>query len=211
MIAIAPASTRRSPQVPRWMHCALGVLAVIAGGALEAGAQQPAGAPTGTVIGQVVNAETKAPLPAATVLVTGTLLRDSTNGEGRFVVREVPAGTHTLRVRFLGFGPQEQSVTLAGGDTATVNFALQAVPYVLTPFVVTALGLERKERSLGYAVQSINTGTLEKVPETTMMQGLAGQSPGVQVTSASGRPGAGARMTIRGEASFSGRDRKSVV
>src|SRR5207237_7826293 len=116
MIAIAPASKRRPPQAPRWMNCALGVLAVMAGD-LEAGAQQPAAAPTGTVIGQVVNAETKAPLPAAKVVVTGTLLRDSTNGEGRFIIREVPVGTRTLRVRLLGFGPQEQSVILAGGDT----------------------------------------------------------------------------------------------
>ena len=203
MIAIAPASKRRPPQAPRWMNCALGVLAVMAGD-LEAGAQQPAAAPTGTVIGQVVNAETKAPLPAAKVVVTGTALGDTTNAGGRFIIREVPVGVRMLRVRFLGFAPQEQSVTVAVGDTATVNFGLKAVPYAMAPVVVTALGLERKERSLGYAVQSINTGTLEKVPETTMMQGLAGQSPGVQVTSASGRPGAGARMTIRGEASFSG-------
>src|SRR2546421_12740027 len=145
MIAIAPASKRRPPQAPRWMHCALVVLEVMAG-ALEAGAQQPAAAPTGTVIGQVVNAETKAPLPAAPVLVTGTLLGDTTNAGGRFIIREVPVGTHTLRVRFLGFAPQEQSVTVAAGDTATVNFGLKAVPYAMAPVVVTALGIERSER-----------------------------------------------------------------
>src|SRR2546429_6006997 len=116
MIAIAPASTRRSAPAPagvartvchppprdcsvrrwsptgRWMHCALGVLAVMAGRALAAGAQQPARAPPRTAIGQGVNAETSAPLPAAPVLLMGTLLRDSTNGEGRVIIRQSPAG-----------------------------------------------------------------------------------------------------------------------
>jgi TonB-dependent SusC/RagA subfamily outer membrane receptor len=95
-------------------------------------------------------------------------------------------------------------VSVVAGDTNLVVIALRTVPYSLTPVVVTALGLERQERSLGYGVQSIDGTTLEKVPEATEMQALAGQSPSVQVTSASGRPGAGARMTIRGEASFSG-------
>lgn len=159
---------------------------------------------TGTLVGTVINAETKAPLPAVAVLVTGTLLRDNTNADGRFVIRDVPAGAHTVRVRLLGFAPQEQPVTIVAGDTAMVSVALAAVPFSMAPVVVTALGIERQQRSLGYAVQSISATTLEKTPEPTIMQALAAQSAGVQVTSASGRPGAGARVTIRGEASFSG-------
>lgn len=169
-----------------------------------AGAGVAAAQATGTIVGTVINAETRAPLAAAAVRVTGTQLTGNTNAGGRFVIADVPEGAHSVQVKLVGFAPFEQPVTVVAGDTSLVTIALRAVPYSLTPVVVTALGLERQERSLGYGVQSIDATTLEKVPEATIMQGLSGLSPGVQVTSASGRPGAGARMTIRGEASLSG-------
>ena len=193
-------------QTRRWMHRALCAMAVTASGAFAVDAQQPAGTtgPVGTVTGQVVNQDTKAPLSDVMVMVTGTELRTGTNARGRFVIRKVPVGAHTVRVQLLGFAPQEQSVTVVADSTATVDFTMKELPYAIAPVVVTALGIERKEKSIGYAVQSISSATLDKVPETTMMQALAGQSAGVAVTSASGRPGAGARITIRGETSFSG-------
>jgi TonB-linked SusC/RagA family outer membrane protein len=196
---------RRWRLVSRWTRGVVSAVAATAAGAFAAAAQEGAAAgPVGTVSGQVVNVDTKVPLQNAMVLITGTKLGASTNADGRFVIRNVPAGSHTVRVQLLGFSPVEQAVTVAAGQTATVDIALKEVPYTVAPVVVTALGIERKERSLGYAVQSISTPTLEKIPETTMMQALAGQAAGVQVTSASGRPGAGARITIRGESSFSG-------
>src|SRR5207237_302669 len=85
-----------------------------------------------------------------------------------------------------------------------LNFEMREIPYAVAPVVTTALGIAREEKSLGYATTSISSSTLEKIPEATMMQALAGQSAGVAMTSGSGRPGAGARLVIRGETSFSG-------
>jgi TonB-linked SusC/RagA family outer membrane protein len=104
----------------------------------------------------------------------------------------------------LGFAPVEQQVSVAADATATANFEMKDVPYTVSPVVVTALGIAREEKSLAYATTSVSSSTLEKIPEPTMMQALAGQSAGVAVTSGSGRPGAGARFVIRGESSFSG-------
>jgi TonB-linked SusC/RagA family outer membrane protein len=70
--------------------------------------------------------------------------------------------------------------------------------------VVTALGIEREERRLGYAVQSVGETALARSPEVTLVSALSGQAAGVSVTTASGRPGASARIVIRGETSFSG-------
>ena len=156
-------------------------------------------APVGTVIGQVVSADSKAPIQGAQVSVLGTTLRASANAEGRFVLRNVPVGSHTLRVQMLGFAPKEQQVAVTAGGTATANFEMTDIPYAVAPVVVTALGIAREEKSLGYATTSISAQTLEKIPEATMMQALAGQSAGVAMTSGSGRPGAGARVVIRGE------------
>src|SRR6266550_8329167 len=80
------------------VRVALSAALTAAVGTRAAGAQA-----TGTIVGTVLNAETRAPLPAAAVLVAGTLLGEATNAEGRFVIREVPVGMRTLRVRLLGF------------------------------------------------------------------------------------------------------------
>src|SRR4029079_19121071 len=109
----------------------------------------------------------------------------------------------TIRVQLLGFSPREQTVTVAAGGTASLNFELKDIPYAVAPVVTTALGIAREEKSLGYATTSISASTLEKIPETTMMQALAGQSAGLTMTSGSGRPGAGALINIRGASSFS--------
>jgi TonB-linked SusC/RagA family outer membrane protein len=178
-------------------------MALITTAGAAAPAQQPAGA-AGTVTGQVVAAESKAPLQGAQVTVLGTTLRATASAEGRYVIRNVPAGSQTVRVQLLGFSPREQPVTVAAAGTASLNFELKDIPYAVAPVVTTALGIAREEKSLGYATTSISASTLEKIPETTMMQALAGQSAGVAMTSGSGRPGAGARVVIRGETSFSG-------
>jgi TonB-linked SusC/RagA family outer membrane protein len=163
-------------------------------------AQEPA---VGTVVGQVMALGAGTPLQAQ-ILVIGTTVRTGAGADGRFVLRNVPVGERKLRAQVLGFAPSEQTITVTAGGTATANFTLKELPYEVAPIVTTALGIARDEKSLGYATTSISATTLERIPETTMMQALAGQSAGVQVTSASGRPGAGARVTIRGETSFAG-------
>ena len=187
----------------RWKLRAFAAMTIIATTASGALAQQPAG-PLGTVSGQVVSAESKTPLQGAQVSVVGTALRATATAEGRYVLRNVPAGSQTVRAQLLGFSPKEQAVTVTAGGTATANFEMKDIPYSVAPVVTTALGIAREEKSLGYATTSISSQALEKIPETTMMQALAGQSAGVAITSGSGRPGAGARVVIRGESSFSG-------
>lgn len=179
---------------------ALGLLVIAAPVALS---QEPAPA-TGTIAGQVVNVESREPLIGAQAGVVGTQLRAQAAAEGRFVIRNVPVGSRVVRVQLIGYAPIEQAVDVAAGGTATVTIAMKTLPYSVAPVVVTALGIARNERSLGYAVQTISAATIEKAQELSIMQTLAGQAAGVSVTSASGRPGAGARVVIRGETSFSG-------
>lgn len=181
-------------------RCALALTMVAVTGAT---AQQPTG-PVGSITGQVMSSENRSPLLGAQVTIVGTTWRAVAGAEGRFTIRNVPVGSHTVRVQFLGFAPSTQVVNVTRDATSTVAFDLKDVPYAIAPMVVTALGITRSEKSLGYAVQTVSSATIERIPETTLMQALAGQSAGVSVTSASGRPGAGARITIRGESSFSG-------
>jgi TonB-linked SusC/RagA family outer membrane protein len=164
---------------------------------------QPAGQ-VGTVVGQVVVEGAGTPIVGAQVVVVGTTIGALAGADGRFTIRNVPAGAQQVRAQFIGFAPSVQPVTVTAGQTVTVKLQMKDAPYQISPTVVTALGITRSEKSLGYATTTISSQTLERVPETTLLQSLAGQSAGVQVISASGRPGAGARVTIRGESSFSG-------
>src|SRR6185503_17402952 len=131
----------------RWTVASLSMaaLAAISG---TARAQQPTGA-VGTVIGQVVVEDGRVPLQAAQVLVLGSTLRAGSGADGRYTIRNVPAGAHTIRVQILGFSPQEKPVTVTAGGTVTVDFAMKEVPYSIAPMTVTALGIERSEKSLG--------------------------------------------------------------
>jgi TonB-linked SusC/RagA family outer membrane protein len=178
----------------------MGALGLLLAGAAGATAQQP----MGTVIGQVVQGDARTPLLGAQVVVVGTQLGTLSAADGRFVIRNVPAGARTVRVQTMGFQAADQEVTVTAGATVTVTFQMREQAVAISPVVVTALGITRNEKSLGYAVQSISSQTIDRVPEVNLIQALAGQSAGVSVISSSGRPGAGSRITIRGETSFSG-------
>ena len=184
----------------QWMRRGMSMLVLVLAGAAQAGGQQG----TGIVAGQVMRGETRTPLGGAQVVIVGTQLGALTNAEGHYVIRGVAAGSRTVRVQAMGFTAQDQVVTVAAGATVTANFETREQAVAVQPLVVTAMGITRNEKSLGYAVQSISAEKLERVPETTLVQALAGQSAGVSVISSSGRPGAGSRITIRGESSFSG-------
>ncbi|HKS06821.1 MAG TPA: SusC/RagA family TonB-linked outer membrane protein [Gemmatimonadaceae bacterium] len=191
----------------RTMVCAL----ALAFTSTTAFAAQQTQGEVGTVVGQVLGDVSRLPIAGAQVSVVGTTLGAVAGAEGRYIIRNVPVGERILRVRLIGYAPLEDTITVTRDTTITADFALTDVPYSLSDVVITALGITRAEKSLGYGVQTITSQTLERVPETTLMQALAGQSAGVSVTSSSGRPGAGARVTIRGENSFSGNSQPLFV
>lgn len=187
------------------------VMAVASTRAAPVAAQQQTNGPVGTVIGQVIAANSKSPIQGAQVTVVGSTVRGGTSAEGRFILRNVPVGSRTVRVQMLGYAPKEQQVSVTAGGTANANFEMADVPYAVAPVVVTALGIAREEKSLAYATTSISSSTVEKIPEPTMMQALAGQSAGISIISGSGRPGAGAYFSIRGPSSFSGNSQPLFV
>jgi hypothetical protein len=114
----------------RWIGRALCAMALTGGRILPATAQQPATppGPVGTVIGQVVAADTKAPLQSAQVLVLGTTLRAGASAEGRFVIRNVPVGSHTVRAQLLGFAPKEQQVSVTAGWVSRAKRRVSPTP-----------------------------------------------------------------------------------
>jgi len=113
-----------------------GLLAVL--GMAPLVAQQPTGSPTGTIRGRVVESATQQPLAGASV--TAGTQGALTQADGRYVITGVPAGTGAVRARMLGYSAATQPVSVAGGDTAVVDFALNAQAVGLAAVVVTGYG-----------------------------------------------------------------------
>ncbi|MYI66966.1 MAG: SusC/RagA family TonB-linked outer membrane protein [Gemmatimonadetes bacterium] len=156
-----------------------------------------------TVTGVVTDAGTMGPLAGAQVQIEGTNFGQLANAEGRFVIANIPPGTHTLRAVYIGFGPVAHEFTVAAGETAEVNFELSTSALALDGIVVTATGQQRK-RELGNAVGDIDAaGIREVAPINNLSDLLQGRSAGVQILNSAGTSGVGSRIRIRGSSSIS--------
>ncbi|HEX7051778.1 MAG TPA: SusC/RagA family TonB-linked outer membrane protein [Longimicrobiales bacterium] len=183
----------------RWVSRISAVVALALGTAGGASAQA-----TGTITGSVVDAGTGQPLAGVQIHIPATGQGTLSNPQGRFLIPNVAAGEQTVRAQNLGYADVEQVVTVPAGGTVTVNFRLEQQAIQVEGIVVTALGIEREERSLGFAVQNVDNERLEQTPAINVVEALKGTSAGVRITTASSMPGASRRITIRGEGSFTG-------
>lgn len=150
-----------------------------------------------SVTGKVVDAS-GTPIEGAAVVVKGTTIGAFTNSEGSFKL-EVPAGATSLVVSYVGMGTQDVAVS---GSNMTIT--LKDSDFALEEVVVTALGITRQKKALGYSVQEVNSDQILQSQEANIATALSGKVAGVQAFSTSGAPGAAANIRIRGSASISG-------
>src|SRR5688572_8778315 len=107
---------------------------------------------TGSVTGVVTAADTRAPMQGVHVSIEGTNIGGPTNAQGRFNFLNVPAGARIVKVTMLGYATDQQTVTVAAGAAARADFEMKTSAIQGKEIVVTALGVQRQERSLTYAV-----------------------------------------------------------
>jgi TonB-linked SusC/RagA family outer membrane protein len=148
-----------------------------------------------TITGQVKN-PTNEPVPFATVSVKGTSTSVSADQNGNFSI-SAPLNS-TLVISGAGFEPYEVVVSSSAPIVAVLSSSNP-----LTEVVVTALGITREAKSLGYSTQKVTGAELTKARETNIVNSLAGKVAGVRVTSQSGTLGGSSKIIIRGVSSFS--------
>lgn len=132
------------------------------------------------------------PVAAATVLIKGEKTGTQTDANGKFTINASPG--NTLVVSAVGFTSQELSV----GNSRTVSVTLERGKGELQEVVITALGIKKERRALGYSVSDLDSKELMKNKNTNVVNSLVGKVPGVNITQFSGAAGAGASITIRG-------------
>jgi len=163
-----------------------------------------------TVRGVVVDTA-GAPLPGANVRVQDTRTGVSTDGSGTYELSSVAPGERTIVASFVGYEETTRTVTLEPGETRTLDFTLTSGAVGLDDVVVTALGVDREERSLGYSVDRVSGQELEQTSETNVMNSLAGKVSGLNVISGGSGLTSTPRVTIRGESSLTGSGRPLIV
>ena len=149
------------------------------------------------VAGSVISADDGLPVIGASIVVKGTMVGTVTDYDGNFTL-EVPSNGKVLIVSYVGMLTQEVPVS------PNVRVVLKSDTQNLDEVVVTAMGISKEKKALGYAVQDVKGDKLTQAANSNLAGALQGKVSGLDIKPSSGMPGASSQITIRGARSFSG-------
>lgn len=149
---------------------------------------------TGTVTG-----EDGLGLPGVSVSVKGTTTGAATDIDGKYALK-VPQDAQFLV--FSSVGMQTQEITI--GASNNISIVMKSATIGVDEVVITALGISREKKSLGYAVQDVKAEELTQAASSDLSTALQGKMSGLEIRPSSGMPGASSLITIRGARSFTG-------
>jgi len=152
-----------------------------------------------SVTGTITDADNGGTIPGVNVQVKGTSIGTMTNMDGFYSI-QVPADASAIVFSFVGMETQE--VPFMGNPKMDVSMVGNSLK--LDEVIVTAMGVTREKKSLGYSVEDVKADELNRTRPTNIVDALSGKVSGIQVTSSSGAVGASSRITIRGNSSFAG-------
>ena len=153
----------------------------------------------------VVKDESGLVVPGASIRIKGTKVGTAADNQGQFRI-QAKAGD-VLLITAAGIDPAELTVGSSDAVAITVKNKIATGSEV----VVTALGIKRQDKALGYGVSKVDPNSLLQRSEPNALAGLAGKVPGVDIRGGQGAPGAAVRIQIRGVSSFNGGEPLIVV
>ncbi len=163
-------------------------------------------AQTREISGKVTSADDGGSLPGVSVSVKGSTLGTITDTNGMFRLK-VPQDSKNLVFSFVGMATTEVAIN----NQTTLNVKMVPENISVDEVVVTAMGISRERRELGYNVQNVSSEALANKPNADIVNSLAGRTSGVQITSSAGDAGASTFITIRGAASITGNNQPLFV
>lgn len=150
----------------------------------------------GQTISGTVSDVSGTPLPGVTIVVSGTSIGATTDFDGNYAISATRG--QVLSFSYLGMKPKEVTV----GSESTINVVLEEDSTQLDEVVVTAFGVEQKQKSLGYSVSKVDTEDLNLAGQANPIESLQGRVAGVQINRSSGTSGGGVDILIRGVTSI---------
>lgn len=157
------------------------------------------------ISGTVSAAKDGSPLPGVSVTVKGTTQGTSTDASGKYSLNAASGGT--LVFSFVGFESKEVQI----GNQSIINVRLDEDTQSLEEVVVTALGIKKDAKKLGYATSTVNSDALTENRQPNFMNALQGKVAGVNVQSLGTGPGGSSKIRIRGQSSISGQNSPLIV
>lgn len=161
-------------------------------------------AQTKVITGKVIGDDGE-PIPGASVVIKGTNTGVVTDLDGVYNL-QVPADATAIQISFLGMKTQE----LAIGDKTNLNATLESDAVNIDEVVVTAMGMKRSEKTLGYGASTLKSDELTVTQNSNLMSSMAGKVAGVQVSN-SGQAGSSTKVIIRGFTSLQGSNQPLYV
>ncbi len=163
-------------------------------------------AQTITVSGKVTSADEPDGIPGVTVLVKGTGKGTITGIDGTYTLQGV-SPRDTLRFSCVGYETRE----IVTGVNNRIDLVLLVATADLKEFVVTAFGIKRQEREIGYSTQKIEANLVQQSNTPNILNGMIGRAAGVQISQNDGVEGGSTRIVIRGNNTLSGRNQPLIV
>lgn len=157
------------------------------------------------ITGTVTDARDGSSIPGVNVVVKGSTTGTTTDLSGKFSVQAKP--DQTLQFSFIGFAGQE----IAVGNQTVINVTLSPTAEVIEGVVVTALGIKREKKALGYSMQELKGDAMTETRDPNVVNALNGKISGLQVRQASTGPSGSSRMIIRGNNSIGSNNQPLVV
>ena len=158
---------------------------------------QFANAQTRTLSGKVISADDGMGIPGVTVQVKGTTIGTTTDLDGMFSLDVEPTAHKVIVFSYVGMSTQEATI----GEQTTFNVTMKSEATMIDEVVVTALGISREKKSLGYAVDELDGEDVNRVSDVNVVSSLSGKSAGLAITKPN-TMGGSANVLIRGSASL---------
>ena len=159
-----------------------------------------------TITGRVTKTTDNTPLAGVTVLIKGTTTGITTDINGRYSI-PVPNNEAILLFSFIGLTQKEVPV----GTQTTIDVALEEAVKQMNEVVVTALGIKRESKSLGYSATSVTTDELLTNKSANMMSSLEGKVAGLNITLPASGVGGSSQIRLRGQAAFTGANNAPLI
>ena len=157
----------------------------------------------GSITGQARRADTGQPLTAVQVSISDLNIGTLSQANGRFLIPNVPVGTHSVTVTRIGFRSVVVQTTVGAGQIVVVDFDLDEEALALDEIVVTGTAGGTQRRAIGNVVDRLDVASrVEVSPATNFVQLLSQQSPGIRTPGVQGMVGAGGTIRIRGISSM---------
>ncbi|MDA3952934.1 MAG: SusC/RagA family TonB-linked outer membrane protein [Bacteroidales bacterium] len=152
------------------------------------------------ISGTVTGAEDGLSIPGVSVVVKdNTTIGTTTDMDGKYTIT-VPSNAQALLFSFVGLKAQEAAIN----GLSVIDIQMETEVLEMDAVVVTALGITREKKALGYSVQDVSGDEFTKAREANVVNSLSGKVPGVNITQSSGAVGASTRIELRGASSLTG-------